>query len=343
MMYAMGLIDAPALRFGPHAVGPPVLLAPMASISNPPFRSLCLEMGCGLATTEMVAAAMLARAKRPVRPAFERGTSERVLHVQLFGKDPSDLAQAARRAEAAGADALDFNLGCPARKVVATGAGAALARDVRASARALEAIVKAVRIPVSAKIRSGWDERHLNGPDLARALESAGAAMITIHGRTRDQQFGGRADWTAIRSVVEAVRLPVVGNGDVRTFGDADRMLRETGCAGVMIGRGALGRPWVFRCVALGLDEDPPVVERVAILRDHLRRYVAWTGTERACREMRKHLLWFVRGAAGAAAFRAAASRLSTPEEIDEWLARAADLLGATPPPSRIAAPAGRR
>ncbi len=315
----MPLRDA-AVTLGPHRLSPAAFLAPMASVSNPPFRAVCLRLGAGLATTEMVPAVRLARGRdRGPRP-FERADGESVLHVQIFGHEPGILAEAAVRAEALGADAIDLNLGCPARKVVHSGSGAALGRDPIAGARALGAMARAVRIPVTAKIRSGWDAAGVNAVEAARRLEDAGAAMIAVHGRTREQQFGGKADWSVIRAVVEAVRIPVVGNGDVRSADDAERMVRETGCAAVMVGRGAMGRPWIFRALASGADGEPDPAERAAIFREFLDRYVRWAGADRASREMRKHLLWLVRGAPGAAAFRARAGSAGSPAGIEGLL-----------------------
>ncbi|MBI5500188.1 MAG: tRNA dihydrouridine synthase DusB [Deltaproteobacteria bacterium] len=320
------------ILLGPHRISPATLLAPMAAVSIPPFREACLAQGCGLATTEMVAARHLTvrRAWRKKKP-FERAEGERVLHVQLFGNSPEVLAEGARAAVDFGADALDVNLGCPARKVVGSGSGAALGRDPATAARALAAITAAVAVPVTAKIRAGWDDQSVNLVEAARALADAGAAWISVHPRTRMQMFGGRADWTLIARVVEAVSIPVIGNGDVRSAADAERMVKDTGCAAVMVGRAALGRPWIFGALARGADGDPPVPERLDIFRRYVERYVAWAGAEKAIREVRKHLLWLVRGVPGAPAFRADAQRVRTPGEVSELLERARTTLSAAP------------
>jgi tRNA-dihydrouridine synthase B len=313
------------LALGPHRITPATLLAPMAAISIPPFREACLGQGCGLATTEMVAARQLTcrKAWRKRKP-FERAEGERVLHVQIFGNSPEVLAEGARVAADFGADALDINLGCPARKVVGSGSGAALGRDPATAARAVAAVVAAVQLPVTAKIRAGWDETSINVVEAARAIADAGAAWIAVHPRTRRQMFGGRADWSLIGRVVEAVRIPVVGNGDVHGHVDAERMVRDTGCAAVMLGRGALGRPWIFRALERGRDGDPPVAERLEIFRRYVERYVAWAGPERAIREVRTQLLWLIKGFHGAASFRVAAQRATTPADVTALLDRTA-------------------
>lgn len=315
------------LRIGGIEVTPATVAAPMASISNPPYRAACLEMGCGLATTEMVAAQQMSHPRIwRKKPPFERAAGERWLHVQVFGNRPEVLAEGARAAEAHGADALDVNLGCPARKVVSSGSGAALGREAATAAAAVEAVVRATRLPVTAKVRLGWDDDHRNLLECAAAIEAAGAAAITVHPRTRMQMFGGRADWTWIARVVERVRIPVIGNGDVRSAADAERMRAETGCAAVMIGRAAMGRPWIFRELLEGRDGDPPPEERLGVFRRYVERYVGWAGEDRAVRELRKHLLWFVRGVPGAAAFRNEALRVSTAGDVERLLLRAAEL-----------------
>jgi tRNA-dihydrouridine synthase B len=322
--------DQLSFRLGPHTISPATILAPIASISVPPFRSACLELECGLAVTEMIAARQLLvpRLWRK-RPPFGRAEGERLLHVQIFGNTPELLAEGALAAEAHGADVIDVNLGCPARKVVSSGSGAALGREPAAAAAAVEAVVRAVKVPVTAKVRAGWDADSINVVDCARALEAAGAAALAVHPRTRMQMFSGKADWSLIARVVQAVRIPVIGNGDVRTAVDARRLLQDTGCAAVMVGRGALGRPWVFRALARGDDAEPSAAERMEIFRRYVRRYVDWAGADRAVRELRKHLLWFVRGVPGAAAFRGRALSVKTPEALEALLAEASNLLGA--------------
>lgn len=317
-----------SVRLGPFEISPATLLAPMAAISVPPFRSACLGQRCGLATTEMVAAKQLTvrRAWRRKRP-FERAAGERVLHVQIFGNAPEILAEGARAAVDFGADAIDINLGCPARKVVGSGSGAALGRDPAAAARAVAAVVAAVRVPVTAKIRAGWDESSVNAVETARAVADAGAAWVTLHPRTRAQMFGGRADWSLLARVVEATPVPVIGNGDIRSHADAERMIRQTGCAGVMVGRATIGRPWLFRALADGRDEEPTAGERLEIFRAYVEAYVAWAGPDRGIRELRKHLLRLVHGVRGAAAFRSDAQRVATPADVALLLERARDTL----------------
>jgi nifR3 family TIM-barrel protein len=312
-----------AFFIGPHRISPATLAAPMAAISNPPFRAACIEHGCGLATTEMVAAQRILHPRIWRRkPPFERAEGERVLHVQLFGKSAAVLADGARAAADHGADVIDLNLGCPARKVVGSGSGAALGRDPRVVAEVVGAVVAAVGIPVTAKIRAGWDEASVNAAACARAAADAGASAITVHPRTRAAMFRGRADRSVLAEVVAAVSIPVVGNGDVRSHADAEAMVRETGCAAVMIGRGALGRPWVFRSLRSGEDRDPGPEERREVFRRYVARYVLWAGEDRAVREIRKHLLWFIRGVRGAALLRVEAQRVASAGEVEALLDR---------------------
>jgi nifR3 family TIM-barrel protein len=313
-----------SVLLGPHRISPATVLAPMAAISIPPFREICLGQQCGLATTEMVAAKLLTvrKAWRKKKP-FERATGETVLHVQIFGNSPEILAEGARAAVDFGADAIDLNLGCPARKVVGSGSGAALGRDAATAARVVAAVKAAVSVPVTAKIRAGWDDQSINVVEAARAIADAGAAWITVHPRTRVQMFTGRADWSLIGRVVGALAIPVIGNGDVHGPVDAERMMKDTGCAGAMVGRAALGRPWIFRKLASGVDEDPSVGERIELTRRFIARYVEWAGAERAIREMRKQLFWLVRGVPGAPAFRAAVQQVTTPEQVNDLLERA--------------------
>lgn len=318
-----------SVRLGPFEISPAALLAPMAGISVPPFRAICLSQGCGLATTEMTAARQLiAFRARQGKKLFERAAGERVLHVQVFGDSPEVLAEGARVAVELGADAIDINLGCPARKVVGSGAGAALGRHPTVAARAVAAVVAAVSVPVTAKIRAGWDESSINAVEAARAIADAGAAWITLHSRTRMQMFSGKADWSLIGRVVEAVQIPVIGNGDIHNHADAERMMRQTGCAGVMIGRASIGRPWIFRALAEGRDEETPIEERIEIFRGYVDAYVAWAGPDRAIRELRKHLLRLVHDVPGAAAFRSAAQRVATPADVASLLEYARDVLG---------------
>lgn len=320
-----------AMQIGKHTIpttpdGFATVLAPMASITNPPFRVLAREHGCGMTVTEMVSSELLCSGSAiaaSVALRMERAPGERLFVVQLFGGEPALMAEAARLAEAEGADVIDVNMGCPVRKISGKyNAGVALMRDPARAAAIVDAMVRAVRVPITAKIRAGWDDAHVNAPEVARALEGAGVAMITVHGRTRAMVHEGEARLEVIRSVKRAVRVPVVGNGGVRSLEDARRMHRETGCEGVMIGRGAHGNPWLFRSLSAGRDLPPSEDERFDAMARHLELYVLHAGEARAAREMRKHLLWYLAGTPALQAFRAELPRLDTVAALREAIAR---------------------
>jgi tRNA-dihydrouridine synthase B len=275
-------------------------LAPMAGVTNAPFRLVCREAGAGPLTSEEIDARALVMGNGRTEALARRLPAERPLAMQLLGNDPDVLAEAARRLEAAGADGIDLNMGCPVAKIVAKGQGAALMRDPLGAAVILRTLRKAVAGPLTIKIRGGWDDRALNAVEVARVAEAEGVDAITVHPRTRSQQFTGRAPWAIIADVVTAVRVPVVGNGDVRTVDDARAMVAATGCAAVMIGRGALGRPWVFRGRAVTRDERAAVVRRhCALIEGHLPERLALV-------QLKKHLAWYSDGLPNAARTRPA-------------------------------------
>jgi len=275
-------------------------LAPMAGVTNAPFRLVCREAGAGPLTSEEIDARALVVGNGKTEALARHLPEERPLAMQLLGNDPDVLAEAARRLEAAGADGIDLNMGCPVAKIVAKGQGAALMRDPLGAAVILRTLRKAVAGPLTIKIRGGWDDRALNAVEVARIAEAEGVDAITVHPRTRSQQFTGRAPWAIIADVVAAVRVPVVGNGDVRTVDDARAMVAATGCAAVMIGRGALGRPWVFRGRAVTRDERAAVVRRhCALIEAHLPERLALV-------QLKKHLAWYSDGLPNAARTRPA-------------------------------------
>lgn len=275
-------------------------LAPMAGVTNAPFRLVCREAGAGILTSEEIDARALVMGNGKTEALARHLPEERPLAMQLLGNDPDVLAEAARRLEATGADGIDLNMGCPVAKIVAKGQGAALMRDPLGAAVILRTLRKAVAGPLTIKIRGGWDDRALNAVEIARIAEAEGVDAITVHPRTRSQQFTGRAPWAIIADVVAAVRVPVVGNGDVRTVDDARAMVAATGCAAVMIGRGALGRPWVFRGRAVTRDERAAVVRRhCALIEAHLPERLALV-------QLKKHLAWYSDGLPNAARTRPA-------------------------------------
>ncbi|MHB8625378.1 MAG: tRNA dihydrouridine synthase DusB [Aggregatilineales bacterium] len=239
------------IRIGTITIDPPLTLAPMAGQTNHPFRVLCREKGeCGLVCTELLSSTAMHYKSQKTLQMFDWSAAESPFAVQLFGGDPAVMADAARLVVDQGADIVDINMGCWVPKVAKTGAGAALLRDVCTATRVVEAVVNAVSVPVTVKVRSGWDAQNLTAVEFARAAEQVGVSAIAVHARTAAQGFSGEPDWGMIRRVKEAIKIPVLGNGDVRTPEDAARMFTETGCDGVMIGRAALGNPWIFRQVA---------------------------------------------------------------------------------------------
>mgnify|MGYP000943734371 CR=1 FL=1 len=307
------------LTIGPHAFEGTAVLAPLASVTSAPFRQICLEHGCSFAVTEMVASEALVRDARKSLRRTERAASERVLVVQLFGADPRVMAQAAALVvERSGASILDVNMGCPVRKILGGGAGVALMRDPERAEAIVREMIRAVdgRVPVTVKMRAGWDDESITAPELARRLEGAGVAAVCVHARTKEQVHSGRSRSEVIRLVREAVRIPVIGNGGIRSAGDAREMMEASGCDAVMVGRGALGNPWIFSSIRDGLDGHPSVEERFAVIRRHFELYVAHSGEATAAREMRKHLCWYLRGLPGSAMVRARLQGLSTSEAV---------------------------
>ena len=311
------------LVIGPHSIWPPLVLAPMAGATNHAFRLLAKECGgVGLVVVEMVSSYALHYNSKRTMDMFDWTDEERPVSVQIFGAVPEIVSQAARRAEEAGVDLVDINLGCWVPKVVKTGACAALLRDLDQARKVMEACVKATSLPVTIKTRKGWDSGEATATEVARIAQDVGIKAITIHGRNAKQGFHGHADWDTITEVKQAVSIPVIGNGDVNTPFDADRMLRQTGCDWVMIARAALGNPFVFRQIWAYLSEnrinkDPSVEELVQAARRHTQLQIELLGEERGVREMRALLPHYVKGLPGAAAMRKALTQVKTLEEVE--------------------------
>jgi tRNA-dihydrouridine synthase B len=316
------------LRIGSLAVDRALLLAPMEDVSTSPFRVLCRRYGADIVYTEFVSSDALARGSSKSIAKIRIDPDEHPVGVQLFGEDVDAMAEAARVAEASGPDLVDINIGCPVRKVVCKGAGAALLRDLDLAERIARAIVKAVKLPVTAKARLGWDRGDIRIVELARRLEAAGVAALTIHARTRVQAYHGAAEWSWIATARSAVGIPIVGNGDVLTPEDARRMFDETGCAGVMIGRGAIGNPWIFRDVKHYLatgrpPERPTLDERVGVLLSQLDASVAEKGERGGVIEMRRQYAPYLKGLPGAARVRAELMTVETVDKVRRILERA--------------------
>ncbi|HEX9241250.1 MAG TPA: tRNA dihydrouridine synthase DusB [Anaeromyxobacter sp.] len=326
------------MRIGNYTFPGRYFLAPLAGVSDRPFRAICRGMGASFAYTEMVSAHGLVHGTLQTESYLDRDPEEDPFAVQIFAAEPDVLARGAAAAVRAGAGIVDVNMACPVKKVCGTGAGAALSRDPERVAEAVRAIRAAVDVPVTVKIRAGWDEGEVNCVDVARAAEGAGAAAVALHGRTRAQLYSGRARWDLIREVKQAVSIPVLGSGDVWTADDALRMRKETGCDAVLVARGACGNPWIFRelrAAERGEPRPPPPSreEWISVMLRHVTLQIEHRRSQRpgepaaeaeraAIRELRKHLLWYTRGRRGGAAFRGEADRLVTAADVEALLVR---------------------
>ncbi|MCH5337812.1 MAG: tRNA dihydrouridine synthase DusB [Acetatifactor sp.] len=300
-----------------------VILAPMAGVTDLPFRLLCREQGAGLVCMEMVSAKAIYYNNKNTEELMTVHPDERPVSLQLFGSDPQIVAEMAKRIENRPFDILDFNMGCPVPKVVNNGEGSALMRDPRLAEQLLSGLVKAVKKPVTVKIRKGFDEEHCNAVEIAKIAESCGVAAVAVHGRTRAQYYSGRADWDCIRQVKEAVKIPVIGNGDVDSPRAAKDLLDQTGCDGVMIGRAAQGNPWIFREVVNYLENGtliyrPDMQEKREVILRHAKLQLECKGEYTAVREMRKHLAWYTVGMPHSARFRQSINAMETMEQLLE-------------------------
>ncbi len=299
----------------------PLVLAPMAGITDLPFRIICRELGAGLVFSEMVSAEALVRNQPKTVEMLISDPAERPVVFQIFGCRPPSMAGAARFLSSREIDFIDINMGCPVPKVLRSGAGSALLRDLGLAKEIMSDVVEASRVPVTIKIRLGWDANSIVAVDLARAAEAAGIAAVTVHARTRTQGFSGKADWSMIKVVKDAVGIPVIGNGDVRSARDAKRMLEETGCDGVMIGRAIEGNPWIFREARVYLETGtvpphPALEERETLMLRHLNEVVGLLGENIGVREMRKHLCWYTKGLPGGGEFRERINHLQRVDDV---------------------------
>jgi len=314
------------LKIGYLELGTNLCLSPLAGYTNLPFRRTVREIGgCGLATTDLVNARSLLENNRRALELVATSPDDRPWAVQLFGAVPSEMRDAAKKCEDFGANSVDINMGCPVRKVCKVGGGSAMMTELGKTANLVKGMVGAVKIPITAKMRLGWDEKNLTAPDLAKALEEAGVSAIFVHGRTRQQGFSGRVSLEGIAAVVASVKVPVIGNGDVTTPEGARRMMEETGCAGVSVGRGAFLNPWIFRATAHYLEigklmAEPNFEERVRVMSRHLDRNIDFFGEERGCVLFRKVIPWYARRFGPSSEFKKAAVRISKRADYEKAL-----------------------
>ena len=325
------------MRIGPYSLTSPVYVAPMAGVTDAPFRKLAREFGAGLACTEMISSEALVRRHPESFRLMDLRWDQRPVSVQLMGGDARVMAEAARMVAEAGADIVDINMGCPVPKVVKTSGGSSLLRDPDRACRVAEAVVKAVEIPVTVKIRIGWDFASRNYLQMATALEATGIQGLAVHGRTRSQRYEPWADWQAIAEVKAAVGIPVAGSGDLRTPADAVRRKRESGVDAVMLGRGILGNLWLVRqtVAMLTTAESIPDLawhDQIALVRRHCDLVIEYYGAERGCRLLRKFIAWGLHGFRGAARLRTMVQSVVTLDDVDRVL----DAASAIDPGARV-------
>ena len=315
------------LRIGNTVLENNVILAPMAGVTDLPFRVLCREQGAGCVVTEMVSAKAVLYNNKNTRELLQIDPAERPAAVQLFGSEPDIMAEIAARLEEGPYDYIDVNMGCPVPKIVNNGEGSALMKNPERAKEVMTAMVKAVKKPVTVKFRKGFNDLSVNAVEFAKMAESCGVAAVAVHGRTREQYYSGKADWDIIRQVKEAVRIPVIGNGDIFTPEAAGRMLKETGCDGIMVARGAKGNPWLFGRINHYLDTGevlpgPSMAEIKAMILRHGRMLVRFKGEGVAMREMRGHMAWYTKGMPHSATLRNEINQVETLEGFVELLDR---------------------
>ena len=310
------------MQIGSVTLAGRMVLAPMAGVTDRAFRQICCEQGAALTVTEMVSAKALTYGDKKTPGLLALGVDEHPAAAQIFGHEPETMAEGAKIArEISGCDIIDINMGCPAPKIAGNGDGSALMRDPALAARVIEAVANAVDEPVTVKFRKGWDEKSVNCVEFARMAEQAGAAAIAVHGRTRAQQYSGNADWDAIAAVKRAVSIPVIANGDVAVPEDAVRILRHTGADAVMVGRGALGDPWIFARANALLETGicpplPPFAERIDTAVRQIELAAAYKGERVAMLEARRHVNWYLKGQSGLKAFKMRICALERLEEL---------------------------
>lgn len=313
------------MRIGDVRLDNPTVLAPMAGVTDLPFRLLCKEQQAGLICTEMVSAKAISYHNKNTTKLMETAAAERPVSLQIFGSDPGLMGEVAASIEDQAFDILDINMGCPVPKVVNNGEGSALLKDPRLVEQVVTSVVRSVKKPVTVKIRKGFDEAHVNAVEIARIIEACGGRAVAVHGRTREQYYSGKADWEIIRKVKEAVSIPVIGNGDVDSPQKAETMIKETGCDGVMIGRGARGNPWIFNQVSHYLEtgellEKPDRSEVCRMILKHAKMQFELKGEYIGMREMRKHVAWYTAGYPNSARLRRMVNEIKSLEMLEKLL-----------------------